>query len=88
MYHVPNEGKDNGRLVPIGLYPGCSDLIFTFLGKHIYCEIKTSTGVVSKNQKKFEKHIKEVGHLYVVIRSLEEFQSLLANLKARSDAKE
>jgi hypothetical protein len=74
MYHVPNEGKDNGKLVSIGLYPGCSDLIFTWRGQHLYCEIKTPTGSQSPNQKKFQSHVEQCGYKYVIIRSLKEFQ--------------
>jgi hypothetical protein len=80
IFHVPNEGANNGRLVSIGLYPGCADLIFTWKGQHHYCEIKTPTGTQSPNQKKFENHVKQAGYKYHLCRSLEEFQQLIPTL--------
>jgi hypothetical protein len=80
MYHVPNEGKDNGRLVGIGLYPGCADLVFTWKGEHHYLELKAPKGTQSPNQKKFEAHVKQSGYKYHLCRSLEEFKQIIANL--------
>lgn len=80
IYHVPNEGKNNGRLVSIGLYPGCADLIFTWKGKHYYCEIKTAKGIQSINQKRFEAHVKQAGYTYFLCRSLEEFKNIIQSL--------
>ena len=80
MYHVPNEGANNGRLVPIGLYSGCADLVFTYKGEHYYCEVKDATGKQSPNQLKFQKHIEDCGHVYFVVRSLEEFITKLESL--------
>jgi hypothetical protein len=74
IYHVPNEGKNNGRLVSIGLYPGCADLIFTLQGVHYYCELKTAKGTQSPNQKKFQAHVEQSGYTYFICRSLKDFQ--------------
>lgn len=81
IFHVPNEGKDNGRLIAVGLYPGASDLVLTFLGKHYYCEVKDLVGVQSKNQKKFQAHIEQCGYEYFLVRSLEEFKLWLSKKK-------
>jgi len=77
ILHIPNEGKDNGRLVPVGLYPGASDLLFTFRGQHYYCEVKDAKGKQSPNQKKFQAHVEQCGYEYFIVRSLEEFKQLL-----------
>jgi len=77
IYHIPNEGKNNGQLTAIGLYPGAADLVFTLNGKHYYCEVKDDKGTQSPNQKKFQKHIEHCGHQYHVVRSLEQFQTLI-----------
>jgi hypothetical protein len=80
MYHIPNEGKDNGRLVSIGLMPGAADLVFTYRGQHYYCEIKTEKGTQSPNQKKFQKHIEQCGYIYFICRSLLQFQNFIVYL--------
>lgn len=77
MFHVPNEGKNNGRLVSVGLVKGVSDLIFTWKGNHHYCEIKTPTGLLSSAQETFATHIIEIGFEYHIIRSLDEFKILI-----------
>jgi len=73
MFHVPNEGKENGKLVSIGLYPGAADLIFTWKGQVIAFEVKAEKGVQSPNQKKFEAHWIATGNKYYIGRSLEDF---------------
>jgi len=80
MYHVPNEGRDHSHLVDIGLYPGCSDLIFTLKGQHYYCEVKTPTGKQSPNQIKFQAHVQQSGYKYFLVRSLEDFKNTLTKI--------
>lgn len=80
IYHIPNEGKNNSHLTRIGLYPGASDLVFTFRGHHYYCELKTDKGTQSPNQKKFEKHIKQCGYVYFICRSLDQFKLFIDGL--------
>ena len=58
IFHVPNENQH--RLVNIGVLPGVSDLVFTWKGRHYYCEVKDNKGKQSGNQIKFENHIKAV----------------------------
>jgi len=74
ILHIPNEGKGNGKLVAVGLYPGASDLIFSFRGVIYFCEVKDEKGTQKPNQKKFHKHIEQCGFEYFVVRSLEEFK--------------
>lgn len=78
--HIPNEGERNGRLTSIGLYSGASDIIFTYRGEHLYCEVKDATGTQKPNQKEFEEHVKQCGHTYFIVRSLDEFKSFIENL--------
>lgn len=80
IYHIPNEGKGNGRLISVGLYPGASDLVFTYKGQHYYCEVKDLTGKQSTNQIKFQKHVIQSGYKYFVVRSLGEFQMELRKI--------
>lgn len=80
IYHIPNEGKDNGKLISVGLYPGASDLVFTWKGKHIYYELKDHKGTQSPSQKKFEAHLVDIGYEYYLSRSLKEFKELIDKL--------
>ena len=69
--------------------PGASDLqvVYQFyrnngvkesLTKYIlWIEVKTIVGQQSKAQKEFEKHIRQMGMEYHVVRSLERFKELL-----------
>jgi hypothetical protein len=79
IYHVPNEGAANYKLIPIGLYPGAADLVHTWRGQHYYCEVKTETGIQSPSQKKFQQHIEQCGYTYYLVRSLEEFKRFIHN---------
>jgi hypothetical protein len=80
IYHIPNEGKNNSHLTDIGLYPGAADLVFTFRGRHYYCELKTDIGRQSPNQLKFQRHIEQTGHVYFICRSLSEFKNIIETL--------
>lgn len=81
IYHIPNEGKNNGHLTQIGLYPGAADLVFTFRGKHYYCELKTEIGKQSDKQIKFQQHIEQTGNVYFLCRSLEQFKEFIKSLE-------
>lgn len=76
MFHVPNENQH--RLQNIGVVSGVSDLVMSWRGESIYCEVKTPEGKQSPNQIKFEKHIAKVKNShYIVVRSLEEFKEIV-----------
>lgn len=77
ILHIPNEGKDNGKLASIGLYSGASDIVFSCKGIIYFCEVKTVTGTQSPNQKKFETHVTQSGFTYFLVRSLEDFKKFL-----------
>jgi hypothetical protein len=78
IFHVPNEGKEQARLVNVGLVPGMSDLVATYRGRMLFIEVKTPTGKQSIKQQAIEKHIGEVsGAEYHVVRSLDEFKKVV-----------
>jgi len=78
IFHVPNEGRDQARLVSVGLVPGMSDLVATHRGRMLFIEVKTEKGRQSENQKKIEAHLDHVqGAEYYVVKSLEDFKTLL-----------
>lgn len=62
-----------------GVIPGDSDLYWVDF-HNTYIELKTDTGVQSPEQKKFEQMVTSFGHHYVIVKSVEDFQSLMLRL--------
>ena len=70
-----------GKPIAIGL-PGEADLtLFAKGGKTVFIEIKTAKGWQSKQQKAFEKRVKELGFEYVIMRSLDDARELIEELR-------
>jgi len=60
-----------GRYIRFG-FPGSPDIVGIMPdGRYLGIEIKTGSAVQNKNQKKFEKKIKDNNGIYLIIRSLE-----------------
>ena len=81
LFAVPNGGKRDkataGKLKAEGLLPGVSDLILlkpnaTYSAMLI--EMKTPSGEQSDSQRQWQQLIQTDGYLYVICRSLEDFQ--------------
>jgi hypothetical protein len=84
---IPNAGKRSGRMgarmKEEGLTPGAPDLcILLPEGKCAWMETKTAKGRQSDTQKGFQARCERIGHLYVIVRSLQEAQSFLLTIKA------
>jgi len=65
------------RMKNMGLRPGVSDTVVVLPNKVLFVEFKTSTGYQSEKQKEFQKAVESCNHQYHVVRSLEEFQSII-----------
>lgn len=65
------------RLRATGLIKGVSDTIIVLPGKVLFIEFKTDTGHQSDHQKEFQHTVTDMGHEYHIIRSLEQFKSLI-----------
>lgn len=78
MFHVPNENQH--RLKNIGVVSGVSDLVMIYKGELYFVEVKTPDGVQSPKQKQFEQHVNDCHYTYVIVRSLDEFKRLIADL--------
>lgn len=65
------------RMKNMGLRPGVSDTVVVMPGKTIFIEFKTETGYQSQNQKEFQAAVESCNQQYHVVRSLEEFQSII-----------
>lgn len=70
-------GALSRELVATGLCAGASDVIIVLPGKTLFCEFKANANTQQQNQVDFEQSVKELGHEYHVIRSLEQLQSII-----------
>jgi len=62
----------------MGVQAGVSDMCFLKPeGKVVWIEWKTEIGKQSNEQKEFEKVCRQLGHEYVIVRSEDEFLSVL-----------
>lgn len=80
IFSVPNERKDKkelSKMIATGLYGGVSDLIVIMEGQVIFIEVKDAKGTQQPNQKEFEKTIKDQNLPYHIVRSLDEFKTLI-----------
>lgn len=84
LFAVPNGGrrdKTTGSMLKAeGVVAGVADLILlkpTAYSHALLIEMKTGTGRQSPSQKAWEKGVLEDGYRYVVVRSLDEFASLI-----------
>lgn len=80
IFHIPNENQH--RLIGVGLLPGVSDLIVIHPGitRPLFIEVKDHKGKQSPKQAVFEQRIKALGYTYALVRSLDEFKSLIQNI--------
>lgn len=84
MFAVPNGGYRNAVTGAVlkaeGVLAGVSDLILLHPsgGYHGLCiEMKTPRGRQAETQKAFQKRVEGVGYKYALVRSFEEFQSVV-----------
>ncbi len=63
----------------VGVVAGISDLEFVWR-KVYFIELKTATGVQKPEQIEFEQKVEKLGHIYLVIRTFEEFKRTICNL--------
>jgi len=82
IFSVPNEGRNQTEQlmkIQTGLMSGVSDLIvITPLGRLLFIECKDDKGRQSDKQKDFEHQVTQHGYNYHLIRSLDEFQEIIA----------
>ena len=82
---IPNGGlRDKMTAITLkatGLYKGAADLLVVYKGWVGFVELKTEVGIQSPSQRQFEAHCIEAGIPYRLVRSLQEFQQLIAQLE-------
>jgi len=74
-----SENKVKGALnKAMGVYGGVSDMLMMIPnGKWVCIEWKTETGVQSEGQKEWQKLAESLGNTYIVVRSENEFFSVI-----------
>ena len=84
FFAIPNGGSRNiieaANLKKQGVTAGISDVILLYPNKqyHFLCiEFKTTKGKQSESQKEFEIAVNNVGGLYIIIRTFDEFKNFI-----------
>lgn len=86
LHHSPNGGKRNARegkrFKDMGTRAGFPDLIFLHPNTQyagLAVEFKATKGRQTENQKDYQAFFTQMGWLYVVVRSFDEFQQVITN---------
>lgn len=66
-------GRHNLKLCP----PGTPDLLIVMPNRYLWVEVKTGTGTLRDTQVKMIKELEDLGHMVIVVRSLD---WLIANI--------
>lgn len=61
----------------LGSYKGIADLYAIKDGRHVWIEVKTDTGKLSKAQEQFKKDIESHGGMCIVARDIEDVEMLV-----------
>lgn len=83
IFSVPNELAGSNKIATArakttGLMSGVSDLVIIKPdGELVFTECKNETGKQTPAQKDFENTVTALGFRYIVVRSLDEFKSLI-----------
>lgn len=86
IFAVPNGGARSGLTAKIlqstGVLAGVTDLIMLHNSKVYFIELKTSTGTLSKSQKRFKLMLEMCGfeENWHMVRGVEEFKELINKL--------
>jgi len=70
-----------GRYIRFGKRGSSDFLIFLNGGRTIHLEVKNEKGRQTTTQLEYEIKVKQLGHQYNVVRSVDEVQTLLKNLE-------
>ena len=84
LFHIPNEGnrgKLGGAVMKAkGVVAGVSDFIYLHPNGAYLLEAKTETGKQSPSQKEWQSVVTNAGYVYLVFRTLEEFQEIIQKI--------
>lgn len=77
-----SEYKGKKRLIRFGA-TGSPDIIVVYRGQYIGFEIKDTKGVQSEGQIAFQQNLEKAGGAYYLIRSIDEFMSIINKIKSQ-----
>lgn len=82
MLHCNNNNSHNtiaGNIAKaMGVVAGVSDLeLIMFGGRTLYIELKVGKGIQSEEQKEFEAAVRERGHDYIILKTLDDFKAII-----------
>lgn len=82
LYSVPNGAnlspREAAKLVATGIKAGVADLHFILsCGRIVFIEMKLPNGTQSDEQKAWQEKVEARGHVYVVIRTFNEFKNFI-----------
>lgn len=84
MLHHNNNNSVNriagNRVKALGVVAGVSDFELIVPGYVIFIEMKTEFGKLSEDQQYFKERVIARGHIYIVIRSVDEFKNFIIKL--------
>jgi len=83
IFHIPNERRGGiGAIMHfkrMGVRPGVADYLM-FTNRSVAIELKDDKNKQRKGQEEFQRNWERLGHLYFVVRTLEEFQGIVTAL--------
>ncbi len=85
LFHVNNKAKnriEGAKMRSLGVVASVPDFIYMF-GNCFGIEMKTETGIVSKDQKELHQHWALNGTKVYVCRSLEQFKSIIEEIHVK-----
>jgi hypothetical protein len=84
LFAVPNGGKRDKRTAQLmqatGVKPGVADLVLVLYYAVVFIENKVGNGEQSQAQIDFQRRVEVRGHLYFLLRTLDEFKDLMRKL--------
>lgn len=88
LHHSPNEGlllqhdKDGAKRKAMGMRAGFPDFILLLPNRehpYLAIELKSEKGRQSEHQKEYQRAVESVGGLYVIVRRIDDFVSIVRN---------
>lgn len=82
IFHVANERKGSigaaMHFKRMGVLPGVADFLAFPRGRAVAIELKDDEGKQRAGQAAFEDRWEDAGHVYIVVRTLDEFKGVIA----------
>jgi hypothetical protein len=81
IFHVANERKGGFgvqmHFKRMGVRPGVADWLVFIPGRAVAIELKDDEGEQDADQERFQRQWEAAGNMYLIVRTLEEFQSTI-----------